>query len=161
MKEELKEEYYRKTPGYPSEERIKGGPVAIIECAQEIPCNPCETSCSFGAIKVSYPITNLPVLEGDKCKGCGKCIAICPGLAIFLLNLNYSEGESSLTISYEILALPEKGEIVICLDREGREICDGKVIRVIPPEKNERTALVTFSFSKEFYREVRNIRLNK
>lgn len=29
---------------YPSEERMRKGPVAVCECLQRIPCNPCESS---------------------------------------------------------------------------------------------------------------------
>ena len=39
-------------PGIPSEERMKLGPVACIECLQQIPCNPCEEACPRGAITV-------------------------------------------------------------------------------------------------------------
>ena len=44
--------------GWPTEERFAQGPVAIAECVQEIPCNPCEGACPFHAITVGEPITN-------------------------------------------------------------------------------------------------------
>ena len=34
-------EEIRRANGYPSEERFAKGPVAVTECVQEIPCNPC------------------------------------------------------------------------------------------------------------------------
>ena len=36
----------------PSEERMRQGRVAVIECVQEIPCNPCSFSCKFNAITI-------------------------------------------------------------------------------------------------------------
>ena len=77
-KEELSE-----LPGYPSLDVIAKGPVAVIECAELIPCNPCEAACPSGAIKIGDSINNLPVLDEDKCTGCGICISSCPGLAIY------------------------------------------------------------------------------
>ncbi len=82
---------YLKSPGFPSEQRIKRGSVAIIECFQDIPCNPCEMKCPRNAIKVGIPITNLPELDEEKCSGCGLCVPWCPGLAIFILNYNFDE----------------------------------------------------------------------
>lgn len=70
------------SPGYPSSERVRKGPVAVIECVEEIPCNLCEAACPYGAIEVGEPIINLPTLLEDKCTGCGVCIASCPGLDI-------------------------------------------------------------------------------
>ena len=35
----------------PPPEVLKKGPVAVVECIQEIPCDPCHASCPFGAIK--------------------------------------------------------------------------------------------------------------
>ena len=80
-------EELRATPGFPTPEALARGPVAVIECVEEIPCNPCETSCPHGAITVGLPITRLPVLEAEKCRGCGLCIAACPGLAVYLINV--------------------------------------------------------------------------
>lgn len=39
-------------PGVPSEERMRQGRVAVIECVQEIPCNPCSFLCKFNAITI-------------------------------------------------------------------------------------------------------------
>jgi len=162
MKElKIDEFFYLKKSGYPSESRIKKGPVAIIECVEEIPCNPCETICPKGAIKVGVPITNLPELNEEKCIGCGRCIPVCPGLAIFVLDYNFTKKEVSLSIPYEFLPLPENGDIVKCLDRNGKYVCDGKIIKVIPPEKNNMTGIITFSFPKKYYNFVRSFKIKK
>ena len=49
-------------PGVPTETRVKLGRVACIECVQEIPCNPCEGLCKFGAITIGEQITYLHVM---------------------------------------------------------------------------------------------------
>ena len=49
-------------PSYPSEERYRKGPIAVIECVEAIPCNPCQTVCNRTVITVGEPITNLPRL---------------------------------------------------------------------------------------------------
>ena len=95
---------------YPSEERMSRGPVAVIECCQNIPCNPCETACRFGAITVGDPITNLPVIDENKCIGCGVCITKCPGLAIFLVDK--SKKDARVSFPFEYLPLPEKGDML-------------------------------------------------
>ena len=135
--------------------RLKEKPVALIDCPEEIPCNPCETICPFGAIKVGEPITNVPVLDGKKCTGCGRCISVCPGLAISVLNYNYNSSEATLTVPFEFLPLPEKGEEIIAVDIKGKCMVKGEIIRVVPPGKNNRTSLITFSFPKKFYKKVR------
>lgn len=139
---------------WPSEERLKKCPVVIIDCPEEIPCNPCETICPFGAIKVGEPITNIPILDEKKCTGCGRCIAVCPGLAISVMNYNYSRSETTLTVPFEFLPLPEKGEKIIAVDIKGKYAAEGEIIKVVSPEKNNRTSLITFSFPKKFYKKV-------
>ncbi|MGB9596024.1 MAG: 4Fe-4S binding protein [Candidatus Poribacteria bacterium] len=144
---------------YPSKERLIKGSVAVIECIEEIPCNPCETSCKFKAIIVGKPITNIPRLIQDRCKGCGECIASCPGLAIFLVNMIYSPEEASISIPYEFHPLPSVGSTVDALDRNGQKVCDCKIIKVSNPPKNNKTAVVTIAVKKEFADIVRNIRI--
>jgi Fe-S-cluster-containing hydrogenase component 2 len=149
----------RATPGYPSEERLESGPVAVIECFQEIPCNPCESACRFNAIVVGEPITNLPRLLEEKCRGCGECIPACPGLAIFLVNRTYSPEEAAVSIPYEYLPLPEVGSTVDALDRRGERVCSGRVIRVANPRKNDNTAVVTIAVPKRYSDHVRSFRI--
>lgn len=60
----------------------------VFFCSEEIPCNPCATVCPVGAIQLRPMhgnIMDLPYFEGNRCTGCGSCVAVCPGLAITLV----------------------------------------------------------------------------
>ena len=70
-------------PGFPGMETLKNKKCVVIECKQNIPCNPCESACPHHAITIGNPITNLPVVDSEKCIGCGLCVAQCPGQACF------------------------------------------------------------------------------
>jgi Fe-S-cluster-containing hydrogenase component 2 len=145
------------SPGYPSQEELERRPLAVIECVQEIPCNPCETACPTGAILVGEPITNLPRLDASKCTGCGLCIAICPGQAIFRVDLTHSSDQATVSFPYEFLPLPHKGDAVMAVDREGRPICHAVVRRVAMPVANDRTAVITVVVPKEHGARVRSM----
>jgi len=153
-KEELSE-----LPGYPSLDVIEKGPVAVIECAELIPCNPCEVHCPEGAIKVGEDINDLPSLDVVKCTGCGLCIAACPGLAIFVVNRAYTESDALISIPYEFLPLPRIGEQVEALDRGGKKTCLTRVIQVRNNKKFDKTPVVSFTVPKEECMKVRHIRL--
>jgi len=150
-----------KTPGYPSLKRLEEGPVAVIECIEEIPCNPCEIACSSGAIKIGSPITNLPLLDENKCTGCGACISSCPGLAIFVVNLNYTDELALVSFPFEYLSLPRVGEEVPAVDREGKEICKGKVVRILDKSKQDHTPVVSICIPKKYALIVRGICVKK
>jgi Fe-S-cluster-containing hydrogenase component 2 len=146
------------TSGYPSKERFLLGPVAVIECVQEVPCDPCELSCPFGPIRVGKPITNLPVLIEEDCVGCGRCLPFCPGLAIFLVDKTYSDELSTISFPYEFLPLPKKGQEVLAVDREGQPVCSAEVVRVSNPKSNDRTAVLTIAVPKDMADRVRGIK---
>ena len=146
-----------KSPGYPSRERMMRGPVAVIECTQEIPCNPCEAACPHGAITVGRPITRLPELDGEKCTGCGLCVAACPGLAVFVVDLTHAPGLAVVSFPYEYLPVPAKGDKVMACDRAGHEVCEAEVLRVSCPPRNDRTAVVTVVVPAAFAEEVRGL----
>lgn len=143
--------------GVPRIERMEKGPVAFIECVQNIPCNPCEKACPFGAITVGEPITNLPKLDEEKCTGCGVCLASCPGLAIFRVHLNYSDTTSLVEFPYEYYPLPEVGDIVPAGGRDGEYLADGKVNKVRNPKNNDHTPVITLEIPKEYCLKVRTI----
>jgi len=151
-KEELK-----RSPGYPCEEDFERGTIAVIEGVQEIPCNPCETACRQGAIVVGEPITSLPRFDAGTCSGCGLCISACPGQAIFLVHLHYSEAESLVSFPFEYVPLPKEDSIVNATNRAGEIVCSGRVTNVRLARGFDHTAVVTVAIPKEFAHGVRGI----
>lgn len=153
----ISQQELEQSPGYPSQERLQQGPVAVIECPQEIPCNPCEEACPHQAITIGTPITNCPQLDEDKCIGCGLCISRCPGLAIFLVDLTYSEESAAVAFPYEYLPLPDVGQEVAAVDRAGKPVCEAKVINVMNAKANDRTPVITVSVPRKHATTVRSI----
>lgn len=141
----------------PTEDRFAKGAVAIIECVQEIPCNPCEAACKFGAIHVGEPITNLPTLLEEKCVGCGVCVSKCPGLAIVIVNKIYSKSSATVAFPYEYFPTPVVGEKRNAVNRKGEIICEGVIVKVTNPTSYDHTPVVTVEIPKEFADEVRSI----
>ena len=71
----------------PVDEKAKVFPV--IRCVQEIPCNPCVEACPKGWVRLeSESIMSLPYWENE-CVGCLKCAAVCPGLAITVVDRRF------------------------------------------------------------------------
>ncbi len=145
----------------PGEERFKKGPVAVVECVQPIPCNPCEAACKFGAIAVGEPITNLPELNGEKCTGCGACVAKCPGLAIFIVDKSLGNGMATVSFPYEYWPIPEKGSEAEAVNRKGEVVCKGTVVRVANPAAYDHTPVVTVEIPAQYADEVRSIKRRK
>ena len=143
----------------PTEDRYAKGPVAVIECVQEIPCNPCEAACKFGAIAIGEPITNLPELKMDKCTGCGVCVAQCSGLAIFIVNKVYTQTTATVSFPYEYFPIPTVLQNVDAVNRKGEVVCPGKIVKVLNPASFDHTPVVTVEIPKEFADEVRSIKL--
>jgi len=135
----------------PSEEQLKKG-VAIIECIQEIPCNPCVDACPFDAISMEN-INALPIVNYEKCVGCGKCIEVCPGLAIFVVKI--VDEKALISLPYEFLPLPNEGQKVKALNRQGKEICDAVVKKV----RKGRTPVITIEVPSQYAMEARNIKV--
>ena len=146
---------------FPSEERINQGPVAVIECYQEIPCNPCATACKRNAIKAFIDINDRPKIDEESCNGCALCISACPGLAIMVVDGSYSNNEVLIKIPYEFLPLPNEGDIVKGLNRSGDYITDVKVIKVQNPKSFDKTPIVHLAVDREFLYDFRNIRVEE
>ena len=155
----LTEEELKDSPGVPTESRRRKGPVATIECLEDIPCNPCESSCNVGAIIVGEDITNLPHLDGEKCVACQTCVYICPGQAIFMVDESLPEGKATVMMPYEYRPLPEKGDVVTALDRSGQALGDANVVAVRQTKRMDQTATVTIEVPQEWSMQARAIRL--
>ena len=136
------------------------GARVVIECEQNIPCNPCETICPHQAIKVGKDIVNYPTLDPAKCTACALCLTRCPGLSLFVVNREYSPTETEISIPYEMIPLPKKGEDVDALDRQGNFVCKGKVTRVLTGKKFDRTSIVSIAVAHRYGDAVRHFRVN-
>ncbi len=76
----------------------------VFHCYQEIACNPCTSVCPENAIKTEGDdITGLPyITDPSLCKGCLSCVAVCPGLAITLVDYRQNAERPTVTLPYEI-----------------------------------------------------------
>ncbi|HCM23727.1 MAG TPA: 4Fe-4S ferredoxin, partial [Ruminococcaceae bacterium] len=117
----------------------------------------CDAACPFGAIHVGEPITNFPVLSAEKCKGCGACVAKCPGMAIFVIDKSYSQTKGSVSFPYEYYPLPEVGSTVTVVNRQGEAVGNGKVLRVQNPVSFDHTPVVTVEVDLKLINEVRSM----
>lgn len=140
----------------PPEERILTKPVAIIECFQEIPCNPCVDSCPQNAITIEQGINQIPQIDYELCTGCTLCVPKCPGLAIFVVGVDKEDKtKGNVTIPYEFNDLPQVGEQVEALNRDGKPVTSAVVKKVIISKITDKTAVITLSLPSEFIHEVR------
>ena len=138
-------------------ENKKGGYV-VIECPQRIPCNPCATSCPTGAVLPFADINDTPSIDYTKCTGCGLCVAKCPGLACFVVDLTYSADKAVIKMPYELLPVPAKGDTVKCLNRMGEAVADGEIFAVTEPLKDS-TMVISVIVPKELAGEIRAIKV--
>lgn len=141
----------------PDEARLQKGPVAIIECFQEIPCNPCSKACPRGAIAAMDDINERPHIISEKCNGCAICVSRCPGLAIFVVDATYSENEALIKMPWEFLPIPQKGSIVKTLDRAGEPVGEGRVVQVQDGKFFDRTRIVHLAVPKQDMMVVRSM----
>jgi len=131
---------------FPSIEHLKSFK-AIVECYENIACNPCSTSCPFGAIEIGEDINNLPVVDFNKCTGCGICVYSCPGLAITICRLKSDKAE--FKIPYEFLPYPKINETWYAVDRYGEVIGDALIEKVTTSSRQDRTAVVEVIIDKK------------
>lgn len=136
----------------PTKKQLEKG-VAILECVQEIPCNPCVDSCPVHAISMKN-INAVPINDYNTCIGCTKCVGICPGLAIFVVKCKGDK--ASITLPYEFVPVPKVGDTVQALDRSGTVQGTAVVKRVV---KQGKTMVITIEVDATIAMDIRNIRV--
>lgn len=130
--------------------------LVVVECPQRIPCDPCHTSCPTGAILPFADINDRPKVDHQVCTGCAICVAACPGLACFVFDLTHGPDTAVAKLPYEMLPVPEKGEIVHLLNRVGEVVGKGPVVRVTQPLK-DKTRVVHVVVPKDRVMDIRAI----
>jgi len=94
---------------------------------------------------------------GERCTGCGLCVAACPALAIILVNTAYAPEEALATFPYERLPMPKEGEIVLAVDEKGKSLTSVRVVRVDKRKTYDSTALVSVALPRKFLKQARDI----
>jgi len=127
----------------------------VIHCKQEIPCNPCSTVCPEGSIHMQGdPIKGRPRFEGG-CKGCMKCLIICPGLAITLLDYRKDRENPLVFLPCEISNLKIKKEDKIELvDVDGNQLGIQKVLGARAVKGSNKTQIVRVRVPKGLAKKV-------
>jgi len=131
------EEILKSRPGQVKsamEPHIPAGLYPVFHCMQEIPCDPCASICPKGLILIDREdIRAIPAYTGDEsnCVGCEKCITVCPGLAITLVDYRKDAEYPTVAIPYEFnYAVTPEDETVTVLDTEGAVLGDLEVVKV-------------------------------
>jgi NADPH-dependent 2,4-dienoyl-CoA reductase/sulfur reductase-like enzyme/Fe-S-cluster-containing hydrogenase component 2 len=134
----------------------------VFHCSQEIPCNPCTSVCPQGNIYIDPDdIRRVPeyIAEktGKECIGCNKCVTICPGLAITLVD--YRKGrEPIVTIPFEFgRGALHEGDLVTVLDTGGSVLGKVPVVKTQLTRATDRTMIVKVRAPHEYARRIAGI----
>jgi len=174
--EEIPRDWYRTAeilkshPGATIAERIpeqESGVIPVFHCSQEIPCNPCTSVCPQQLVAIPEDdIRAVPEYLGvplhKECLGCEKCVTICPGLAITLVDYRKDAGQPLVTVAYEFL--PEsvrEGDVMTALDAVGEVLGEVTVANVRSIRRNDHTVLVKVRAPKAIAKRLAGLRVQE
>ncbi len=163
-------EILRRSPRLPGTPK-KTGPLEetmktvfpVFHCTQKIPCDPCASVCPQGLIHIDpLDIRELPQYRDSEkaCIGCMKCVSVCPGLAISLVDTRTDPERPLVTVPLEFgTDRVRKGMQVLAMDAEGRAVGEFPVHRVLSDARSDGTALIQIWTSREAAEQVAGLRL--
>jgi len=153
-------------PPLPTQSNIEfkeDGIFPVFYCNQEIPCNPCTSVCDQEQIEtVDSLITQLPFFKGEKeCIGCGKCVTVCPGLAVILMDYRKDKENPFVTFPFELAERElQKGEKVIVVSNFS-ELGEFEVYRSRILQEFPKTQLITVKLPSNVAKQAVAIKLLK
>lgn len=142
------------------------GVMPVFHCEQEIPCNPCTSVCPLGNIYIDdNDIRKIPQYiarkTGKQCTGCERCITICPGLAITLVDYRHP-GDPIVTIAYEFgqgKRQLKKDDVVTVVDMQGHILGNVTVVNARLNKATDHTMLVKLRAPAEYAKRIAGILL--
>ena len=156
----------KKKPPMPSESNIpekEEGIFPLFHCTQEIPCNPCTSVCPQEQIKTEEDlITNLPYFKDEKeCIGCGKCVAVCPGLAVTLVDYRKEKDFPSVTFPLELSqSRLQKGTSIFVVSNDS-VLGEFEISRVRVLKEFPKTQLITVKLPKALVKRAVGLKLQQ
>ncbi|MCB2202988.1 FAD-dependent oxidoreductase [bacterium] len=146
------------------EEPPTGKAFPVMHCRQEIPCDPCASVCPNGLIHIDLDdIRHLPEfceLDDKNCIACERCVAICPGLAITLVD--FRRDSELPTVSIPLEFTPDAvtvGDEVPVTDVDGVLLGHFPVTRVRTLRQFPRTLIVRVQVPAAIATKVAGIQL--
>jgi NADPH-dependent 2,4-dienoyl-CoA reductase/sulfur reductase-like enzyme/Fe-S-cluster-containing hydrogenase component 2/bacterioferritin-associated ferredoxin len=145
----------------PEDARPETGIMPVFHCRQKIPCNPCVSVCKNGVIEIPGDgLTEKPGVTGKACIGCNRCVFICPGLAISLVDYREDPENPVVSCAYEVHNHAyQKGDEVLLTDSEGRPIQKAAVLGTVMNKASGKTQLVRVRIGREAARRVAGFRI--
>jgi sarcosine oxidase, subunit alpha len=141
------------------------GVFPVLHCNQEIPCDPCTAVCPNKLIDIDKAdIRGLPEFlanrDGKGCTGCEKCVAICPGLAITMVDYRKDAEFPTVAIPLEFLKETLKaGDAVVVEDTQGQPLGRVEVAAVKAIKANDRTVIVKVRAPRAYAKKIAGLRL--
>jgi sarcosine oxidase, subunit alpha len=162
-------ELLKSKPGQISHESVPqaGEVYPVLHCSQEIPCNPCTSVCTQGAIFIDEnDIRQVPqyIAEqlGTTCIACEKCVTVCPGLAITLVDLRADGDTALVTIPYEFgREAIHAGDWVVVTNTDGVVVGQVEVVRVRSGKATDRTVLVKVRAPRQIANQIAGIQVQE
>lgn len=152
---EIEDLYEKKQPGevYP-----------VLHCRQEIPCDPCASICPYHLIQIDpEDICSIPHYHphnGKTCIGCERCVAVCPGLAITLVDeredANFPTVSIPLEFSEEYMHV---GKAIPVTDIEGHVLGKYPIERIHTLRQFSHTRIARVKVPAEIATKVTGIQL--
>ena len=156
----------KKKPPMPSESNLpekEEGIFPLFHCNQEIPCNPCTSVCPQGQIKTEDDlITSLPYFKNEKeCIGCGKCVAVCPGLAVTLVDYRKDKDYPVVTFPLELSkSRLQKGTFIFVVSNES-VLGEFEISRVRILNEFPKTQLISVKLPKTIAKRAVGLKLEQ
>lgn len=161
------ERILKSKPGQILEPEIKkstGDVFPVMHCRQEIPCDPCSSVCPNNLIRIDPgDIRHLPdycTEDGKNCIACERCVAVCPGLAITLVDFRKDKENPMVSIPMEF---SEKylaaGTIVAVTDVDGYILGHFPVVRTRTVKPYRHSLIVRIQMPADIATQAAGIQL--
>ena len=139
------------------------GITPVIHCHQQIPCNPCVSVCKQGVIQIpGDSFLEKPQVVNNECIGCNKCLFVCPGLAISLVDYREDQENPTVSLAYEVYNYEyKKGDIVPLTDYEGNPLQEAIVIHTAIGKASRKTQIIKVRVPKDIAKQVAGFRIQK
>jgi len=147
----------------PDDSSPETGIMPVIHCHQQIPCNPCVSVCKQGVIHIpGDSFLEKPQVVNNECIGCNKCLFVCPGLAISLVDYREDQENPTVSLAYEVYNYEyKKGDAVPLTDYEGNRLQEAIVIDTAIGKASRKTQIIKVRVPKDIAKQVAGFRIQK